>query len=71
MLVHCPICPSTFAEQILSQYKVTARKDRDSEVGALATYRCRAGHVFFVRVADLVRPGAASAEANEQRFGRH
>jgi hypothetical protein len=70
MLIHCPVCPTTFAEEILTQYKVTVRKESDSEVGALATYRCPVGHIFFVRVVDLLRPTLV-AESHEQHFGRH
>ena len=69
MLIHCPVCPNTNAEQILSQYKVTAHKVNDSEVGALATYRCRKGHIFFVRLADLMWPESVSGESFKQHFG--
>ena len=69
MPIRCPICPSTNTEQILSQYKVTVHKVNDSEVGALATYRCRKGHIFFVRLADLMWPEVASDASYLQQFG--
>ncbi len=68
MLVHCPICPSIFAEQVLKRYKVIAKKEGESEVGALATYRCPAGHIFFVRLADLLSPSAFVEESAEHQF---
>lgn len=70
MLIHCPVCPNTIAEQILSQYKVSVRKEKESEIGALATYRCTAGHIFFVRVADVFAPTLV-AESYELPFGKH
>jgi hypothetical protein len=69
MLVHCPVCPNIIAEQILSQYKVMVRKESDSEVGALATYRCRSGHIFFVRLTDLMRPETLAGGPYKQQFG--
>jgi hypothetical protein len=70
MLIHCPLCSTPNTEQVLSQYKVTVRKERDSEIGALATFRCARGHIFFVRLADLMIP-EAMAESYEKRYGRH
>jgi hypothetical protein len=71
MLIHCPVCPSAIAEQILSKYKVTVRKEGDAEIGALATYRCTNGHIFFVRLMDLVRPAAVARESYDQQFRKH
>jgi hypothetical protein len=71
MLVHCPICPSTFAEQVLTHYRVTATKDADSEVGALAIYQCPIGHIFFVRAADLSRASSPIERFHDQQLDRH
>lgn len=70
MLIHCPICSTPTTEQVLSQYKVLVRKQVDCEIGALATYRCTQGHIFFVRLADLMLPETL-ADSYEQPFGRH
>lgn len=71
MLVHCPICSNSLAEQVLAQYKVTVRKEAESQVGALVTYRCPAGHVFFVRAVDLLLPKAVAENPYQQHFGEH
>lgn len=71
MLVHCPICPSTCAEQVLTRYKVIATKDGESEVGALAIYQCPIGHIFFVRAADLSRASSSVEKFYSQPLERH
>jgi hypothetical protein len=52
--VHCPICANALAGEVLIKYKVTATTDRETGVGGLGVFMCSAGHVFFIRQADMV-----------------
>ena len=52
MTVFCPLCQIP-ANQVLSKFKVTAQREGESEVGALLVYQCSAGHIFFLRGADV------------------
>lgn len=53
MTVFCPLCQIP-ASQVLSKFTVTAKREGENDVGALLVYQCRAGHIFFLRGADLV-----------------
>lgn len=51
----CPICNDFTVETILQDYAVTAKiKGEDWNVNALAAFKCRNGHIFFLRRSDLV-----------------
>ena len=52
MTVFCPLCQIP-ASHVLSKFTVTAKKEGESDVGALQVYQCSAGHIFFVRTADV------------------
>lgn len=51
----CPICNDVSVKTTLQDYAVTAKvKGEDREVNALAAYTCERGHIFFLRMSDLV-----------------
>ncbi len=51
----CPICNDFSVETVLQEYAVTAKvKEEDWTVNALAAFKCRNGHIFFLRRSDLV-----------------
>jgi hypothetical protein len=53
--VRCPICGHCEIEPVLDKVTVTATYDDFAgPIGALVVLRCKeAGHIFFVRKADL------------------
>ena len=53
LIVCCPLCRSFPAQPILNEYKVTVKSRTESALGGLCAYLCPAGHVFFIREADL------------------
>jgi hypothetical protein len=59
MSVFCPLCQVP-ATQVLSKFTVTAKREGESDVGALLVYQCPAGHIFFLRSADVSESHLAS-----------
>ncbi len=63
VFIWCPICHRD-ADKILTSYQVTARTDEgETRVGGLKVYSCTAGHIFFVREADIPRIISSDNEA--------
>jgi PilZ domain len=51
----CPICNEFRVRTTLTECDITAKfKDESREVHGLASFSCENGHIFFVRMADLV-----------------
>jgi hypothetical protein len=51
----CPICNEDRVRTTLQACDITARfKDDSRDVYGLASFTCQNGHIFFVRMSDLV-----------------
>jgi hypothetical protein len=59
----CPICSDLSVHSTLQQYNVIARvKGEERTVSALSAFTCQNGHIFFLRISDLVGEEASFAQ---------
>ena len=65
MTLQCPICHVEFIREVLEDYDVQARRDRNNNtrVGGLQALSCSNGHIFFIRKSDLCVQQVSGAAA--------